>query len=393
MRRRDFLLRSAAAAGTLVPAIGRTQVRPCPPPALSVAGGPSVTSACPLGAESDWLARIAGPGVVWAHDFRSAAEVNQFRWTGGFGGGNDPNGVGSPNANWCRWIDTDGITGGCLEVIHKAGTNEGSYWWRPFSPMSAPGNGRVNNDPGGGVALQTWVPTSGGGQTNNWGRPTNQRRGLYCNAAYNPGGDADGSDYYVQLRVKMDPRRIQAPGETVGGKFIWLTHTVQSYTDQELVTYSYGGGRENGKNLFRVYRGAGYLPLEQTGTGNGQPQTNSQYGTCSMSGNMAGCWGWSGGWDTVLYHVTPGVKGSASTRFEVWACAAGQEANGYVKIWDQYYDMVDNYPNSPQDDVGWSALILSAYNNGNYGTVTVTEFYHRYAQVIFSKQYIPCPLV
>ena len=347
----------------------------------------------------DWQTRISGPGVVWYHDFTNQREVDNFRWTGSFGGGNDPNAVGSPNAGWCRWIGTDGLTGGCLEVIHPAGTGEGSYWWRPFSPIqggTTTGNGRGagNHDPGAGVLTpQAFAPTSGGSQTYNWGQPSSARRGLYCNAAYSPGGTADGSDFYVQFRVKMDPRRIQAAGETVGGKFIWFTHTAQSYTDQELVTYSYGGGRENGKNLFRVYRGAGYLPLEQAENGNGQPQTNSDFGVCSLSGSMAGCWGWSGGWDTVLYHITPGTLGTANSRFEAWVCTAGQEAGGYVKIWDQSYDMVDCFPNVTPEEAGWSATICSAYNNGNYGIVTVTDFYHRYAQIIFSKQFIPCPAV
>lgn len=49
-------------------------------------------------AAADWAARISGPGVVWYHNFDNAAEVNQFLWSSGYGGGNDPNrnGTGAP---------------------------------------------------------------------------------------------------------------------------------------------------------------------------------------------------------------------------------------------------------------------------------------------------------
>src|SRR5690606_27585523 len=72
-------------------------------------------------AEQDWLIRSGQdsnnpqPGVVWFHDFRSDAEVNQFRWTPGYMGGNDPLAVGSnsqaPVPTNTRRITTDGIPG------------------------------------------------------------------------------------------------------------------------------------------------------------------------------------------------------------------------------------------------------------------------------------------
>jgi len=269
--------------------------QPCPPPSVSATGGTSASTACSaVDPEADWLARSRGAGVVWAHDFRSDAEVTNFRWSSGVGGGNDPNGVGS-TAHLCRRITTDGVSGGgCLEVVRQAGTSEtGSVWWRPFSPMVGTGNGRGIDDPGAGILTpQSYAATQGGSQIAHWGLPRSPRRGIYCNPQYGRQGidpGVDGHDFYVQMRIKVDPRRKNSPA-VVGGKLLYLTHTWQSYTDQEIITYSYGGGNGGG-NPFRMYRGAHYLALEQAenGTGANRPQVNSEYGSCQIYDNPSGC--------------------------------------------------------------------------------------------------------
>ena len=66
-----------------------------PPDASTYVGSKVV----PMNAEADWRLRSGQdpaqpqPGVVWFHDFRSDAEVDAFRWTGGVG--NDPRGNGT----------------------------------------------------------------------------------------------------------------------------------------------------------------------------------------------------------------------------------------------------------------------------------------------------------
>ena len=137
MKRRDFLAASAGLAGSVLPVLSRAQTRPCPPSPVSVDGGQGSTTVCIQGdAEADWQERISGAGVVWFHDFRTDDEVNNFRWTPGYGNGNDPLAVGSAYAKYVRRITTDGITGGgCLEIFRQAGSNDGSDWWRPFSPL------------------------------------------------------------------------------------------------------------------------------------------------------------------------------------------------------------------------------------------------------------------
>jgi len=81
-------------------------------------------------AETDWITRSTGSGVLWAHDFREQWEVNSFRFnTGG------DNWVGE-SESVSRYTG-DGITGGaCLEINLPAGRpSHNCAWWRPFSPL------------------------------------------------------------------------------------------------------------------------------------------------------------------------------------------------------------------------------------------------------------------
>lgn len=115
MKRRDFLKNTVGLTGSLVPGLAAA-ARPCPPASLTVGGGTEVQSTCIASGdlEADWLARSRGLGVVWAHDFRSDAEVNNFIKV--------PNdlviGVHHPSMMAHR-TTADGITGGgCLEVLN-----------------------------------------------------------------------------------------------------------------------------------------------------------------------------------------------------------------------------------------------------------------------------------
>lgn len=375
MKRRDFLLSSVGVAGVVLPTLGRGQNRPCPPPSVNVSGGTSATTPCgSASAEADWLARSTGQGVVWAHDFRNQAEVDLFRWTGGYAGGNDPLGKGS-GAMKCFRQTADGVTGGaCLEQIRPAGANEASgAWWRPFSAVNNNGRGFPDPAANGTVPVHNWNPTDGGNQTNSWGT-----RGVYGHPSY-AGPGFDGTEFYLQMRVKMDPRRLSA-GMPQVGKLTFLSHTAASLTAQELVTYS--GALFTGKNFFRVY-GPGFTPLEVLDTlGRPGQQVGNDLGFCDVTASPGNCWAWSGGWDTVMYHITPGRQGVAETHFVVFAAHEGETV--YRKIWDQLY--ATNY----DFDKGWNALITSSFQNG---FPCPSEFWHRYDQIILSRQLIPCPLV
>lgn len=329
-------------------------------------------------AAADWSARIAGPGVVWYHNFESAAEVSAFRWSLGFSGGNDPNANGS-GANNVRWESADGVAGGCLECFYPAGSSPNSViWWRPFSPMNA-GNGRGASDPGaaGTLSPQAWAPTNGGSQLSGW------NRGWYGHPSYQSSPYFDGHDFYVQLRVKADPRRITGgnAANTVG-KFVWFSTAEggQSLSNGELVTYSYGdGGNQGAHNYLRMYT------LGRTGAGAFDPLNDGA--RIQVGSDVSQDWYYSGGWDTLLYHIRPGqigvTSGVNSTKVEVWAAHQGETS--YTKIWNQEYGL-----NGYEARNGLQALLLSAYNNGRSFP---QAFWHRYCQVIFSRQAIPCPQV
>jgi hypothetical protein len=395
MKRRDFLVASTGFAGLIIPPLARAQVRPCPPPVIGVDGGQSVNTACNAGdAEGDWLARSSAAGVVWFHDFRSEAEVNAFRWTGAYGGGNDPLARGG-NGSHVRRNIADGVTGGgCLEIWHPNGSGGNSHWWRPFSPLTAPGNGKASNDPGasGAIAAQSYLPTDGGSQIWNWGL-----RGYYGHPqADAKGGTWDGNEFYLQMRVKMDPRRTTSGNNQVG-KLTFLSTTRASNTAQEIVTYS-GAFQTEGvgqPNYFRMYS-RGYSPIEswdslgRPGQQLGKDGSNYSGGPfCHVRNESGGtanfCWAWSGGWDTIMYHIKPGQGGVENQRVVVYAAREGQKT--FTKIWDEIYAIY--HSNDSQIAEGYNALICSIYQNGSENS----EFWHRYDQVIFSKQFIPCPQV
>jgi hypothetical protein len=399
MKRRDFLVASAAVAGSISP-LARAQVRPCPPSPVSAQGGTSASTSCtPSNSAADWQTRISGPGVVWYHGFESDNEVNAFRWSPGYGSGNDPQAKGSSIANLTRRITTDGSDKGsgrsCLEIVRPAGSNDGSVWWRPFSPIvggTTTGNGRGagKNDPGanGTITARSYNPTDGGGQVAGWGA------GVYANAKY---GNFDGNEYYLQARVKIDPNRIAGGNANVDvGKLFYFTRTDRSATDQEIVVYS--GHPIGGKNYFGMYRTVSPpLASDPPGTSVHGDHPGTQFGgvgdgLCRFGSgtNSANCFFWPANeWTTVLWHIKPGTMSGGlgsrtannDTLVEVWIAREG--ATSYTRIWSQ--PGVDL-----PFDVQWghSALICSIYHNGENMPV---QFYHRYDQIIFSKQFIPCP--
>ncbi len=385
MKRRDFLVAGPGFAGLVLPRWVNAQAKICMPPTLAAQPGTAANTTCTTTtAQADWQSRISGPGVVWYHGFDSDNEVNNFRWTpvgnapSGYAdwSGNDPNALGT-NASLCRRITTDGPAPGfaCLEIVRAAGSNDGSYWWRPFSPLkggttSGNGRGAGSDDPGatGSIAALSFAPTNGGSQTSGWGN-----HGWYANQTYVTANPApfDGTEYYIQCRVKIDPNRAQPPNTGVDqGKLFYFTRTDRSATDQEIVTTSFHGS--TGHDYFSAYRSVGIAWVFQ--------------------GNSS-TWEWPlGQWATILFHVKPGTmhgalgSGSANadpnTVFEAWGAKPGETS----------YTQICSVTNCTLPfDVQWghNALIASIYQNGN----NMTQFYQRFGQIIFSKSFIPCPQV
>ena len=204
-------------------------------------------------------------------------------------------------------------------------------------------------------------------------------------------GRFQGADFWLQVRV----RRAEMPGAPpdsanyshITGKLVWFTTTNSSYTAQELVTY--GQSASNGdavgtRSRHNVYSGQNFNSLS-----GGQPNASVALANTTLN------WRYSGGWDTLLYHITPGTAGGTGdnrTRVEVWAVHEGETA--YTKIWDvtytQGFDGGTNSVGAPALP-GWNALILAIYHNGS--AFTTTAFNFDYDQVIFSKAFIACPAI
>ena len=340
--------------------------------------------------QADWIARSTGPGVVWAHDFSTDDEVNNFRWTSGYG--NDPQAIGSSYAGYVRHITTDGFDDGALEIYRPSGTGDGSDWWRPFSPMlggttSGNGKGAGQDDPGANGTLppQAYNP-SFRGEINNWGL-----RGYYGSAG---NWTYDGSEYYLQARVKMDPRRVQGINANVdGGKLFIIGRNDLSNVSQKIVVQS--GHPISGKNYLGMYSlNYGNAPLGQhpPGVSVQGDQPNTSYGTVgdglcrydNNGGRLANCWSFPdpAAWVTLEWHVKPGTDNGNDTLIEVYAAMPGDTA--FTRVWYQPNASLLYDPNHPQ---GHNAVHLSTYLNG----LNASEIYHRYDQVILSKEFIPVP--
>jgi hypothetical protein len=115
MKRREFIKTTFGFAGSLASGLS-SAAKPCPPATARVSGGTEAQSTCiaPGDQEADWLARSRGPGVVWSHDFRSNAEVDNFVKV--------PNGLAvgvHDPALMAHRTTKDGVTGGgCLEIVN-----------------------------------------------------------------------------------------------------------------------------------------------------------------------------------------------------------------------------------------------------------------------------------
>ncbi len=343
--------------------------------------GTELTTPCDLGdADADWEFRSGQPGVVWYHDFRTDAEVDNFRWAGGVG--NDPGDTTLPGR--CVRNASDGITGGgCLELIHPVGRGGAPGWWRPFSPLSGESNGRGIDDPGAGdtLAIQPWDPSN---------RSENERfrRGYYAHPSY-IGADGfasdqfDGSEFWLQFRIKMDPNRY-LDGTPSAGKLSFLA-TTQQTLNQEIVQMNPRNGVATWYTNFGNSPDTGQRMGRDQGYRGKQP--GGDYDSCSLD-TGAGCWIYSGGeWVTWLYHLVPGQDGVKDTLFEAYVARQGQ--TDYELVFS-YLNTINFSGANTGHPKGYNAFQPSNYMNGQNSSV---QWYQRYDQIVFSRQFIPCPQV
>lgn len=358
----------------------------------------------PAAAAGNFAARIADPNVVWYHGFSSAAEVNQFRWTGAYGSGNDPSGLGD-GAEYITHVASGGPEGGgFLRATYPAGGVDGgnSHWWRPFNPFTGATNGRGTNDPGanGTVTPVAWPASDGSSTTSSWSSSASNP-GWYMHATHqasNP-GKFQGSDFWLQVRVRRTGRPGPPPDSGsftyITGKCVWFNTTSFSNPAQEIVSAGQSVG--NG-DVAGVYERHNAYILQTSAASFTFIGDQPSPATIAVS-NLTVDWRYSGGWDTLLYHITPGTNGGTSdpnrSRIEVWAqhdpTLFPAESGVYVKIWDVLYGGVfETEPNSAGAPSlpGWNAIILGVYHNGSPFAST---FNFDYGHVIFSKATIAAP--
>lgn len=390
MKRRDFLSASVL-AGAGLPIVGLAQTRPCPPSTVAVDGGQTVTTACVAGdAQGDWVARSTGPGVIWAHRFNDPATVARFTIAPDL-----------PQAiQYVKHVANDGIMGdGCLSIDSPAGARQYGSWGRPMRPIA----GDVNK-PG----LELGPTITSAAQANS--AFVNMRGGFFGHSEYHTRwpGQFIGTDYYLQFRVKFHPNRFNAD-EPMGKMLMFVTgyQTPQQEIVMRLRT-DYGG------RWFNMYTSVGTNFNSELndpqGGGNGSSlQPGGAFGSTCIQGvapdGTNKCYLWpTGEWITVLVHVIPGRQHVSSnlsdpanpkeTGIEVFVARAGQTT--YTKIWDKknyvwFYDA--NYVDQSPAPFGWNWLNFTAFTGGSVAVPSAHGYYHRHDQMIFSKQFIPCPVV
>lgn len=368
-----------------------------------------LNTSSPSSAAADFAARMAGSNVVWGYKFDTPAEVNQFRHAGT----NDPGDINNPGL--CFWDNTDGVgSAGCLHIKHLADHNDPPHWWRPYAALNAPGNGLSTNDPAANntVPRKTWAPTNNGNQTFGW-----NQGGWYQHASYS-GTQKDGVDFWIQVVTKA-PANEMWNGEPGIGKRWWICTTRHTACPQQIVTYGKSSNGSTGSviNYHQIYQDAGSNPYGTgssantdmgqflTGTtqnqigselnGTGSPYLDNYHGT-----NLNRGWAYSGGWDTLLYHFSPGVDQSLAspTHLDVYAqhdlTQFPGEVGQYVRIWniDYFTDYSSDGLDAGFEYNGWNAITLANYWNGfdwpNTPDVPVVMS-HKFAQIIFSKAFIP----
>lgn len=302
--------------------------------AATVSGNaPTVSVSTSFNADTDFNKRASGPAVVWAHAFRNASEVNQFRDTSGYG--MDPVQAGSSGASSVQWQAAGFGSGGFVRETIPTGGLANSNWIRPFGAFRAgqpvgggQGNGLTTDDPAanGTVRKNTW-DSSATSEAYNFRQAYYASPGTQAQYPYWPlpanTGVYDGQDFWFQFSVRISPTRW-SPGNPAG-KLLFIDVTEQISDMQELVIRSvnnpdsgFSGKTFADTNPFLVYTSRGGTANSNVqsvqadgGTYIGSAEPGGPYAsTCLFSGNLSVpgvCWEFPRAkFTTLLVHVMPG---------------------------------------------------------------------------------------
>ena len=307
-------------------------------------------------------------------------------------------------------------------------------WNRPLSPIVAGDNGKATADhaKGGTMTRRNWAGTRLAASAWNTGH--------YSHADYHstsPGytaADFDGSEYYLQYRVRFSAGRFRTLDQP-GGKLIMhsgVSGDVDHLIEQAIPYYRYAEDGstppwDESRTLFgtdpaitarpQLYATKwAFATVSSPPAGFPAPnnfQTDAYPNTCyyvSLAPNSGGlgqgsgynaCWWWpEEQWVTVLMRVKFGKQntpaqfmdetGTQDMTIEMWVAKQGETQ--YTKIFSENRLSWRWQANDGTDAAikGWNAVRLTSYANEEPFT---TEAYHDFDQVILSHDFIPCPQV
>ena len=331
------------------------------------------------------------------------------------------------NADW-TWA-----TG---ETLKAQGKVADGGWWRPFSAIAATQNGLSAADPAanGTLPVRQWTSAM-------LADSSRFRAGYYAHSTYSElcrtwpayGGAAqtdayDGSEFYLQFRVKYSEWRHGELGLAATGAA--KTYQYERYPPGKLAFIGVTGTTPNHEIVvqslpvdprfevtgarYSMYTNFGNLPLYKTKTVQSQSVTVIQpggdyddgtlAGTCYYDGSNAvrDCWYWpTNEWVTVLIHVIPGRHNAnhsgtnRDTGVEVWVARTGETS--YTKVMgvaaadiaaNTAFPFVYGGVNGYHPDYAWNSFLPTGYMNN---APSLRAWTHDFTQIIFSKQFIPCP--
>jgi hypothetical protein len=318
------------------------------------------------------------------------------------------------------------------ERLKYEGRVSAGGWARPFSALIAgnTGNGLPTPDKAsGGETRRTFDPS-----VNTAFQAF--RAGYYGPADLHSAGgggssasDWDGTEFYVQFRVKLSAGRHAKRTPPTGAN---STNADVSTWLRDGVTYEYlpagklafiqpGPVQLDGYVIIqsgayqryayqtaplRMYSYRGSLPLQDPQVSNGSEKlqnVGSYATTCTVASNTwsaaNSCWEWpEDEWVTVLYYMKPGHdnvgQGSnqstwthRDTHVRIWVAREG--ATSYTEIFNKS-DLAFNWGGSTGTTPAGSInnIDFSCYMNN---MPAWAAFEQKYTQVILSKSFIPCP--
>lgn len=442
MKRRDFLAGSAGVLGSALPISNLVAATPCPPPSIAVSGGTSVATNCgstAKDAESDWLTRSTGAGVVWAHDFRNQAELDNFVSPVGESSRMPVRVADGPTGYSIKFTNTPGPLASAPSLI------TGRHWKRPFSPLNAQDNGLSTPDPAanGSLTRRTWGRRDPAETAthNHWGygyygHPDYQR----TYSSFTPPGTAtpltgvwDGHQYFIQFRVKISGSRWNNANDD-GVKLWWLGDCGGDSVWHQLIAYStnrkasnYGSEAYfNSTETLRHSSLFGYNHIPEQGQSKLLLPGSEWASTCDAPGSgstnkaLGDCWEWPADkWVTFTCRVKLGRHNQypktyssfftdaayiasapyKDTELEIWVKEDGWASEKLLLRKNDIVMVMGQRNNAGDFGVfekvlpGYQFFAPTLYSNAVFGgeVMPAVEYSMQMTQVIFSTEAIPFP--